>query len=49
MSKKYDIINLKLFDNNEMELLNQLDSEFDQHLAYMKKHILLLVDKKCIK
>lgn len=47
MSKKYDIINLKLFDNNDIETLSQLDSEFDQHLACMKKHILLLVDKKC--
>ncbi len=25
----------------------QLDSEFDQHLANMKKHILSLSDKQC--
>jgi len=44
MSKKQD--NLKLYEN-DMKSFNQLDSEFDQHLACMKKHILLLFDKKC--
>ena len=44
MSKKQ--YNLKLYEN-DMKSFNQLDSEFDQHLACMKKHILLLFDKKC--
>lgn len=33
--------------NNNMNRINQLDSEFDQHLANMKKFILELKERKC--
>ena len=33
-------------NNSSNEMSSQLDSEFDHHLANMKKHILLLQDKK---
>jgi hypothetical protein len=47
MTRKQDgFINLKLFES-ELKQFSHLDSEFDHHLAGMKKHILLLFDKKC--
>lgn len=51
MSSKYEFLTMN--DNvhdGEAETVNrlsQLDSEFDQHLADMKKYILDLKERKC--
>jgi hypothetical protein len=38
--------NISFNNANDFNNAIQLDSEFDQHLASMKKHILILQDKK---
>jgi hypothetical protein len=50
MSTKYEFSNLPEYQSGNgsgANRLSQLDSEFDQHLADMKKYILNLKERKC--